>query len=142
CATTDFRRCSMPKPTAQASSGARPKARSRPASKPSGKTQSGTRSKAQSNAQAESSARALARAYGGTAATQFLHHSQPFRFRRGGSLPQIDLAYETWGMLNSDRTNAVMILTGISPSAHAASSKLDPGEGWWEPMIGPGCPLD
>ncbi len=57
-------------------------------------------------------------------------------------MPQIDLAYETWGMLNSDRTNAVMILTGISPSAHAASSKLDPGEGWWEPMIGPGCPLD
>lgn len=84
----------------------------------------------------------MSRAYGGTPATQFLHYTQPFEFRRGGSLPQIDLAYECWGQLNADRSNAVMILTGISPSAHAASSELDPSEGWWEPMIGPGCPLD
>ncbi|HET6565713.1 MAG TPA: homoserine O-acetyltransferase [Xanthomonadales bacterium] len=75
-------------------------------------------------------------------ATQFLHYTKPFKFRRGGSLSQLDLAYETWGKLNADRSNAVMILTGISPSAHAASSKLDPSEGWWEPMIGPGCPID
>jgi homoserine O-acetyltransferase len=75
-------------------------------------------------------------------ATRFVHHKKPFNFRRGGSLAQIDLAYETWGKLNTARSNAVMILTGISPSAHAASSKLDPAEGWWEPMIGPGCPMD
>jgi homoserine O-acetyltransferase len=57
-------------------------------------------------------------------------------------LPELTLAYETWGELNSEHSNAVMILTGISPSAHAASSKQDPSEGWWEPMIGPGCPID
>jgi homoserine O-acetyltransferase len=75
-------------------------------------------------------------------ATQYLHHTKAFRFRRGGGLPQLTLAYETWGKLNADHSNAVMILTGISPSAHAASSKLDPSDGWWEPMIGPGCPID
>jgi len=75
-------------------------------------------------------------------ATQFLHHSKEFTFYRGGSLPELTLAFETWGKLNADHSNAVMILTGISPSAHAASSKQDPSEGWWEPMIGPGCPLD
>lgn len=75
-------------------------------------------------------------------ATQYLHHTKAFRFRRGGSLPQLALAYETWGNLNANRSNAVMILTGISPSAHAASSKLDPAEGWWEPMVGRGCPID
>ncbi len=75
-------------------------------------------------------------------ATQFLHHHKEFRFHRGGSLPELTLAYETWGELNADHSNAVMILTGISPSAHAASSEQDPSEGWWEPMIGPGCPMD
>ncbi len=75
-------------------------------------------------------------------ATQYLHHTKAFRFRRGGSLPQITLAYETWGKLNADRSNAVMILTGISPSAHAASNERDPSDGWWEPMIGPGSPID
>jgi len=75
-------------------------------------------------------------------ATQFLKHNKAFKFRRGGSLSQLTLAYETWGTLNTDRSNAVMILTGISPSAHAASNKDDPSEGWWEPMIGPGQPID
>jgi homoserine O-acetyltransferase len=75
-------------------------------------------------------------------ATQFLHCRKPFNFRRGGSLPELTLAYETWGTLNADHSNAVMILTGISPSAHAASSELDTSEGWWEPMIGPGCAID
>lgn len=75
-------------------------------------------------------------------ATQFLHRREPFQFRRGGSIPEMTLAYETWGELNGDRSNAVMILTGISPSAHAASNALDPTDGWWEPVIGPGKPID
>lgn len=75
-------------------------------------------------------------------ATQYLTSTEPFAFRRGGTIPELTLAYETWGSLDADRSNAVMILTGISPSAHAASSDLDPAEGWWEPMIGPGKPID
>lgn len=75
-------------------------------------------------------------------ATRYLHYDQTFWFRRGGSLPQITLAYETWGKLNADHSNAVLIMTGLSPSAHAASNKKDPSEGWWEPMLGPGRPID
>src|SRR5690606_12236419 len=52
------------------------------------------------------------------------------------------LAYETWGTLSAARDNAVLILTGLSPSAHAASSELDPEPGWWEEMVGPGKPID
>lgn len=52
------------------------------------------------------------------------------------------MAYETWGELNAERSNAVLILTGLSPSAHAASSAADPKDGWWEPMIGPGKSID
>ena len=62
--------------------------------------------------------------------------------KKGGYLPSFTLAYETWGTLNADRSNAVLILSGLSPSAHAASSELDPTPGWWERMIGPGAPID
>jgi len=77
-----------------------------------------------------------------SSATQFLNIRKPFRFRRGGSIPELTLAYETWGELNKKRSNAVMILTGISPSAHVASSPLDTSDGWWEPIVGPGSPID
>ncbi len=77
-----------------------------------------------------------------SSATQFLNIRKPFRFHRGGSIAELTLAYETWGALNSEHSNAVMILTGISPSAHAASNPLDQSEGWWEPIIGPGRPID
>jgi len=62
--------------------------------------------------------------------------------KKGGYLPSFTLAYETWGTLNADRSNAVLILSGLSPSAHAASSEADPTPGWWEQMIGPGAPID
>jgi len=77
-----------------------------------------------------------------SSATQFLRINKRFHFKRGGSIPEMTLAYETFGELNSDRSNGVMILTGISPSAHAASNALDPSEGWWEAVIGSGKPID
>jgi homoserine O-acetyltransferase len=66
----------------------------------------------------------------------------PFRLQRGGALPGGTIAFETWGALDADRRNAVLLYTGLSPSAHAASSADDPRPGWWEPMIGPGKALD
>jgi homoserine O-acetyltransferase len=75
-------------------------------------------------------------------ATRFLHVEEPFRFASGGKIPRVDVAYETWGELNAKRSNAVLILTGLSPDAHAASNAENPVEGWWEPMIGPGKPID
>lgn len=74
--------------------------------------------------------------------TQFVQSDKPFHFRLGGDVPALRVAYETWGELNAARDNGVMIVTGLSPSAHAASNEADPTEGWWEPMIGPGKPLD
>jgi len=66
----------------------------------------------------------------------------PFAMRRGGTLESPQVAYETWGELNPARDNAVLIFTGMSPSAHASSSPADPSPGWWEEMVGPGRPID
>ncbi|HNP37262.1 MAG TPA: homoserine O-acetyltransferase [Woeseiaceae bacterium] len=65
-----------------------------------------------------------------------------FAMHRGGHLESPTLAYETWGELNAERSNAVLIFSGLSPSAHASSSGADPSPGWWEDMIGSGLPLD
>jgi homoserine O-acetyltransferase/O-succinyltransferase len=62
--------------------------------------------------------------------------------RHGGVLPEVDIAYETWGALSASRDNAVLILTGLSPGAHARSSAQDPTPGWWEEMVGPGQAID
>jgi homoserine O-acetyltransferase len=61
---------------------------------------------------------------------------------RSGHLESPTQAYETWGKLNAARDNAILIFSGLSPSAHAASSEADPSAGWWEDMIGSGLPLD
>ena len=61
---------------------------------------------------------------------------------RGGELAEVRMAYEAWGQLSETRDNAVLILTGLSPDAHARSSERDPRRGWWENMIGPGRPID
>lgn len=61
---------------------------------------------------------------------------------RGGHLDRPVIAYETWGQLNAARDNAVVIFTGMSPSAHATSSPEDPSPGWWEEIVGPSRPID
>ena len=75
-------------------------------------------------------------------ARRWFELSSPFRMKRGGALVGARLAYETWGELNAARDNAIFILTGLSPSAHAASQADDPSPGWWEEMIGPGKYID
>ncbi len=66
----------------------------------------------------------------------------PLGMYRGGVVEHPVVAYECWGRLNAARDNAIVIFTGLSPSAHAASSPDDPRPGWWETMIGEGRPLD
>lgn len=75
-------------------------------------------------------------------ARRFLALPSPFPLRRGGILYGATVAYETWGSLSPARDNAVLLFTGLSPSAHAASSAADPTPGWWEAMVGPGKPID
>ena len=77
-----------------------------------------------------------------TGARRFVRLEEPFSMHRGGILPRLDIAYETWGTLNDDASNAVLLFTGLSPSAHAASSPADTSPGWWEDMVGLGRPID
>ena len=65
-----------------------------------------------------------------------------FAMHRGGHIESPVQAYETWGELNDAKDNAILIFSGLSPSAHAASSEDDQSAGWWEDMIGSGLPLD
>ena len=74
--------------------------------------------------------------------TRFIDLSSPFAMKRGGSLQSARIAYETWGELNPAGDNAVLILTGLSPNAHAASNAGNPEPGWWEAMLGAGKPID
>ncbi|KAJ5104920.1 hypothetical protein NUU61_002267 [Penicillium alfredii] len=70
------------------------------------------------------------------------HCKDPLLLDWGGVLPEFDVAYETWGKLNADKSNAILLHTGLSASSHAHSTPSNPKPGWWEKFIGPGLPLD
>ncbi|MBE2210605.1 MAG: homoserine O-acetyltransferase [Xanthomonadaceae bacterium] len=75
-------------------------------------------------------------------ATRFIDLPSPFQMKDGGALHGARMAFETWGRLDARGNNAILIHTGLSPDAHAASRVDDPSDGWWERMIGPGRPID
>ncbi|MDO4239075.1 homoserine O-acetyltransferase [Micrococcus sp.] len=60
----------------------------------------------------------------------------------GGHLPDVELAYETWGTLDEDGSNAVLVLHALTGDAHVASHDQDPSAGWWEELVGPGRAVD
>ncbi|KAF2126073.1 homoserine acetyltransferase [Dothidotthia symphoricarpi CBS 119687] len=70
------------------------------------------------------------------------HSRQPILLDWGGILAEFNVAYETWGTLNKDKSNAILLHTGLSASSHAHSTEANPQPGWWEKFIGPGKPLD
>ncbi len=74
--------------------------------------------------------------------TRWVDLPSPFPMKRGGELRGARLAYETWGEPNAAGDNTILILTGLSPDAHAASHAGNPAKGWWEAMLGPGQPID
>jgi homoserine O-acetyltransferase len=75
-------------------------------------------------------------------AVRYASLPQPFKLWKGGALQGAQVAYECWGELNADRSNAILLFTGLSPPAHAASSPANLEPGWWENMIGPGRAID
>ncbi|MDH3621418.1 MAG: homoserine O-acetyltransferase [Gammaproteobacteria bacterium] len=77
-----------------------------------------------------------------SSARKIITYDGRFRMHRAGYLESPTFAYETWGELNEARDNAVLIFTGLSPSAHATSCAVDPTPGWWEEMIGTQLPID
>ncbi len=64
--------------------------------------------------------------------------------QRGGDFGPITLAYETWGALNAEGDNAILITHALTGSAHAHDVERpdDPKAAWWNPLIGPGRPFD
>jgi homoserine O-acetyltransferase/O-succinyltransferase len=73
----------------------------------------------------------------------FAEHPHELPLESGERLGPIDLVYETYGELNADRSNAILILHALSADAHAAGyHQNDEKPGWWEPMIGPGKAID
>lgn len=67
----------------------------------------------------------------------------PWRLWGGSLVPELVMAYETWGERIPGRcAETLLLFTGLSPSAHASSSDEDPRPGWWEGLIGPGAALD
>ena len=74
--------------------------------------------------------------------TRWIELPAGFAMKRGGDLPQGRIAYETWGRRNAAGDNSILILTGLSPDAHAAASEDNPAAGWWEAIVGPGKAVD
>ena len=68
----------------------------------------------------------------------------PLVFRSGAVLPRYELVYETYGTLNADKSNAILVCHALSGHHHVAGYYADePGNiGWWDNMIGPGKPVD
>lgn len=80
----------------------------------------------------------------GIVAPQTAHFEQALTLKSGAVLPQFDLVYETYGKLNADQSNAVLICHALSGTHHVAGkySADDKYPGWWDNLIGPGKPVD
>ncbi|MEU8707803.1 homoserine O-acetyltransferase [Streptomyces sp. NPDC048565] len=68
----------------------------------------------------------------------------PLGLESGATLPDVRLAYETWGQLAPDGANAVLLLHALTGDSHAAgpAGPGHPSAGWWDALIGPGRALD
>ena len=76
--------------------------------------------------------------------TQTLQFTQALGLKCGLTLGPYQLVYETYGQLNAQRSNAVLICHALNASHHVAGvyPGQDKSEGWWDNMVGPGKPLD
>ncbi len=80
----------------------------------------------------------------GIVAPQSAHFSEPLTLKSGATLPAWDLVYETYGTLDAEKSNAILVCHALSGTHHVAGRhhESDTHAGWWDNMIGPGKPLD
>jgi len=78
------------------------------------------------------------------ATPQSMHFDAPLALQSGASIRQYDLAFETYGSLNADKSNTVLICHALNASHHVAGvyDGQAKSEGWWDNMVGPGKPVD
>jgi len=73
---------------------------------------------------------------------QYATFREPLKLELGGRLPEVTVAFETYGQLNARRDNAVLICHALSGDSHVARHDADDDPGWWEVLVGPGKPID
>ena len=80
----------------------------------------------------------------GDVTAQQMHFGEPLPLRSGASLADYSLVYETYGTLNAQRSNAVLVCHALNASHHVAGTYAGQprSEGWWDNLVGPGKPLD
>ena len=73
-----------------------------------------------------------------------MHFEAPLALKSGASIRAYNLTFETYGTLNADKSNAVLVCHALNASHHVAGTYAGQAksEGWWDSMIGPGKPLD
>ena len=80
----------------------------------------------------------------GLVVPQSMHFAAPLALRSGARLADYTLVYETYGTLNADKRNAVLVCHALNASHHVAGTYADDPKntGWWDNLVGPGKPLD
>lgn len=73
---------------------------------------------------------------------QHITFDNPLELELGGRLPEITVAFETYGKLNAAKDNAILICHALSGDSHVARHNDDDDPGWWDIMVGPGKPVD
>lgn len=68
--------------------------------------------------------------------------SQPLDLESGGTLSEVTVCFETWGSLDAERSNAVLICHALSGDSHVIRHHAEDDPGWWETLVGPGRPID
>ncbi|MBU3585461.1 homoserine O-acetyltransferase [Polynucleobacter sp. AM-26B4] len=80
----------------------------------------------------------------GLVTPQVLNFATPLKLQSGASIADYNLVVETYGQLNAQKSNAILICHALNASHHVAGvSASDPNDvGWWDNMVGPGKPVD
>ncbi|MAF02068.1 homoserine O-acetyltransferase [Herbaspirillum huttiense] len=80
----------------------------------------------------------------GIVSPQVMHFAEPLPLQSGAALADYSLTYETYGTLNADKSNAVLVCHALNASHHVAGVYADAPDnvGWWDNMVGPGKSLD